>query len=246
MRVVYYAFAMACMFFSDLYWLLYTLIRPEQRMPFAANEIAEWAMFLMFAASLHATVPRRSVSAGWQMIGAVFFAGSCTALWIGWSGEWVQDILTGIVFGYFLCHLVYVLKIENVLATWEWCASFVVCLAIVVIQALTFFVDDGTAEILDLTAYISLFFVFAACIVRLILMLKKCFGTEQMTTLPGCVAMSFTILAWCVTTMYMSSGIWYDIALNLISLTTPVVFYLIRRKAMSVTHDTSEERQVSS
>ena len=51
-RTVLFAFAVACMLLSGLYWLSYGVLRPGTRMPFAANEIAESAMFLLFGAAL--------------------------------------------------------------------------------------------------------------------------------------------------------------------------------------------------
>ena len=99
MKLVYFAFGMTSFLLSDLYWLVYGVVRPGTRMPFAANEIAEWAMFLMFAASLDAAVPKpRRLPPGKMLAAAIFTLGN-TLLWIGWSGEWIQDVLTGVCVG---------------------------------------------------------------------------------------------------------------------------------------------------
>ena len=51
-ELVSFTFATAAMLLSLLYWLAFDILYPGQRMPFAANEIAEWAMFLSFASTL--------------------------------------------------------------------------------------------------------------------------------------------------------------------------------------------------
>ena len=103
--VAFYAFAIACSLFSTVYWTAYDLLRPEERMPFAANEICEMALFLLLASSLRAALPRR-IPLGKAALPAALFAAANTALWIAWTGEWMQDILTGLSLGWLLCVLI--------------------------------------------------------------------------------------------------------------------------------------------
>ena len=51
-RTVLFAFAVASVLLSNLYWLAYDILRPGTRMPFAANEIGEWALFLLLGAAV--------------------------------------------------------------------------------------------------------------------------------------------------------------------------------------------------
>ena len=46
LTAVFLSFSFGLWLLTDLYWLIYDLMRPEIRMPFAANEIGEAALFL--------------------------------------------------------------------------------------------------------------------------------------------------------------------------------------------------------
>ena len=96
-RTVLFAFAVASVLLSNLYWLAYDILRPGTRMPFAANEIGEWALFLLLGAAVR-TQPE-APSAKREVFCAALFTAANVALWIAWSGEWIQDILTGAAFG---------------------------------------------------------------------------------------------------------------------------------------------------
>ena len=50
---VFLSFCYTLWLLSDIYWVIYDLIRPDQRMPFAANEIGEAATILMMAATVN-------------------------------------------------------------------------------------------------------------------------------------------------------------------------------------------------
>lgn len=98
---VFFCFAMGCYLFSNLYWVAYDCLRPDTRMPFAVNEFAECAMILFLSAGLEKTL-REKTKIAWEIIFSFLFIGANIALWILWSGEWVQDIVFGIPYIYFL------------------------------------------------------------------------------------------------------------------------------------------------
>ena len=85
-RTVLFAFAVASVLLSNLYWLAYDILRPGTRMPFAANEIGEWALFLLLGAALNTQSER--MNAKREMLFAALFTAANAALWIAWSGEW--------------------------------------------------------------------------------------------------------------------------------------------------------------
>ena len=124
-RTVLFAFAVASVLLSNLYWLAYDILRPGTRMPFAANEIGEWALFLLLGAAVR-TQPEVH-SAKREVFCAALFTAANVALWIAWSGEWIQDILTGAAFGYFLCMLAAQLRQEEAFPVWEWRLLGVAC-----------------------------------------------------------------------------------------------------------------------
>ena len=52
MTLAFFCFGSISFLMSDIYWIAYYFINPGIRMPFAANEFGEGAMFLLLAASL--------------------------------------------------------------------------------------------------------------------------------------------------------------------------------------------------
>ena len=135
-------------------------------MPFAANEIREWAMFLLLGAALTARHPIRFQSAKREIVGAVLFAAACTALWIAWSGEWVQDILTGVSFGYLLCALVSRIRQEEAYSDRDWLRLGTACCVLIAAQTAIFFVPGSAAKPLDLFCYVLLFAAALAFLAR--------------------------------------------------------------------------------
>lgn len=221
LRLVFFAFAVACYLLSDVYWLVYELLRPELRMPFAANEFCEWAMFLLLGAALNAGVPVSRSSARREMLGAALFAAANTALWIAWSGEWMQDILTGLSLGWFLCCLAAHIKREGTFTTLHWRVAGLVCTVLIAAQAATFFVPEAAKAALDLFCYVLLFAGAAYLLLRAVLTLNK-----SVSVSPG-----FAALAWMTVTMYMSAGVWYLAAVLLSILCFPLMLLALRKEA---------------
>lgn len=140
---VFLAFSLALWLFTDLYWLIYDLIRQNARMPFGANEFGEAAVFLTLAAALSATVSHGFYEAKAQAVGAVVFAACNMALWIAWSGEWLQDTLVGASFGYLLYTIACSLKAQRALRRGEWTLLGLACALLILAQTTTFFAEAG-------------------------------------------------------------------------------------------------------
>ena len=115
LTTVFMAFCFALWLLTDLYWFIYDYMRPESRMPFAANEIGEAAVFLMMAATLNSAVLLESRLPVHRTACALVFSACNVALWIAWSGEWIQDILFGAVYAWFICSVVRALTYSPVL-----------------------------------------------------------------------------------------------------------------------------------
>ena len=224
MKLVYFAFGMTSFLLSDLYWLVYGVVRPGTRMPFAANEIAEWAMFLMFAASLDAAVPKpRRLPPGKMLAAAIFTLGN-TLLWIGWSGEWVQDVLTGVCVGYLLCMIVACLAQTGTLRKAEWILWGLLCAILLAAQAGTFYGPEELRQPLDTFCYILLFVCLAVLFLRALALRKTAFPEKS-------CSLSFAVFAWTILTMYMSAGMWYNFALAADALSFPMMYTALGREA---------------
>ena len=222
-----FMFAMVSFMLSVAYWLAYNLIRPDGRMPFAANEIGEIAFFLLLAAVLDAVFRDSHVSAKKETALALIFVASSVVLWIGWSGEWIQDIIAGLAFGYFLCVCVRAIKLTSALNKREWILLGISCGIIIIAQAGTFFVPEGVKQPLDYFCYALMFTILLWLLIKSILMINK--RVDERATL----AMTFGVCAFSFSTLYMSSGWFYFAALFFCLVTLPLMYVSLRREVMA-------------
>ena len=224
LTAVFLSFSFGLWLLTDLYWLIYDLMRPESRMPFAANEIGETAMFLVFAAMVNSAIRRHTRLPMGFFAGSCLFAVSNAVLWILWSGEIVEDIIVGVVFAWLYCSIVRALRSEQALTGTEWIMLGVLCTALIVCQSLTFIVPEDVKNTPDLCAYVLLMLgaVFFACL--FIRSYKEKLAHVQMV-------LSFALAMWIITAKYMSGGNWYNLFLTL---ETPglILWFLSVRKAV--------------
>lgn len=219
-----FAFAVISFMLSLAYWLVYSLIRPEGRMPFAANEIGEIAWFLLLAASLESIFRDSQIPAKKEIAFAILFTAASVALWIGWSGEWVQDIIVGFAFGYLLCVCVRALKQSGALRKNEWILLGLSCGLIILGQAGTFFVSEAVKQPLD-------YFCYALMFALLIWLFVKRIGMgRHREDAKATLAMSFSIYVFSASTLYMSSGWFYMAILVLCLATLPLMLIALRRE----------------
>ena len=224
LTAVFLSFSFGLWLLTDLYWLIYDLMRPESRMPFAANEIGETAMFLVIAAMVNSAIRRPTRLPMGFLTGTCLFAVSNAVLWILWSGEIVEDIIVGVVSAWLYCSIVRSLRSEQALTGTKWIVLGVLCTALIVCQSLTFIVSEDIKNIPDLFAYILLIAgaVFFACL--FIRSYKEKLAHVQMF-------LSFALVIWITMAKYMSGGNWYNLFLTL---ETPglILWFLSVRKAV--------------
>ena len=223
LTAIFLSFCFALWLLCDIYWLIYDFLRPETRMPFAANEIGEAAIFLMMAASINTLYPDGSGRSRSLFIGSSLFALGNAVLWIGWSGEWIQDILTGIIFAWLFYSAARVLKKERALTGLEWILTSVLCSLSVVSQALTFFVGATLYKVLEVTAYILVLIVMLMYTCKMIALLRKKDNAKAF------LAFSFTVVILASVGLYMSSGNWYLFFLMFTTVMLPFCYLSVRK-----------------
>ena len=220
---VYLTFILSLWLLTDLYWVIYDFMRPDSRMPFAANEIGEAAVFLLEGAML------ASLARGWkgyarpQAIGALIFAACNVALWIAWSGEWVDDLFVGAAFAGFLYRAARALAVHQSLKGWEWGLLGAGCGLLILGQGLTFFVPEGTKAALDTACYVLLAAVTAWWAVKAIAAWRK--SADGVSLL----CLVFAWIAWVVTAKYMSAGTWYAVFMVCETLCLPLLYGATRK-----------------
>ena len=222
---VFLSFCFALWLFTDLYWVVYDLMRSGMRMPFAANEIGEAATFLMMAATLNSVACRDTFTAKKAALPALIFAACNVALWIAWSGEWVEDIFIGLAFSWLLKSVACSLMTEQVLTEKERTVPVLLCVSLIASEALTFIPGNGIKAGAELCGYLILLagaVFFAYVVIR----------TFRKGSYPGAMlSSSFALLAWTVTGKYMSDGSRYNLFMAT-ELPCLLLLYLSVKKAV--------------
>ncbi|MBR6472548.1 MAG: hypothetical protein IKS99_02310 [Firmicutes bacterium] len=197
--MAFFAFGMACLLVSYLYWLAYDLMRAGTRMPFAANEIGEAATTLLLGAALATIFSGRKAEAGLETIGGIIFTVVSIGLWIGWSGEWFQDIIGGAAMGYLIYITIRGLKITGTFTPKEWTGIGIVVGLLLILQIVIFFLPEGIKTSVDALCYM----IMAAAVLYTFYLVKKTIGDEERPERFLCV--SFGAFICSLNCMYMSA-----------------------------------------
>ena len=224
MAPVFFTFALVSGLMSSLYWLAYDLLRPEVRMPFAANEFGEMGLFLLVAASLNAVFRSRFSAARREMLCTAFFVAASTLFWFLWSGEWVEDIMTGLCFGYFLCVCARSLKLSRALSRREWVLLAGLAALLLVLQGLTFLLPAPWSAAADYCAYAVMFTVLIYGFIKLLRAVLRG-GNPR-----GQFALAASVWAWSISTMYMSADPFYLVAQLGFLGAVPLMLVALRRE----------------
>lgn len=224
---VFFTFAMVSYLISSAYWVAYDLLRPGTRMPFAANEFGEIGLFLLLASTLNAVFRGRFAAAGREMLCAGVFAAASVALWIAWSGEWLEDILVGVCLGYLLCVCTRSLKQSEALSGREWRLLGLLVLLLLLLQGGTFLLLPGLAAAADYGAYGVLFFILLYALGKTILAIRRKRDPATLT------ALAVSCFAWAISTLYMSAGLFY-VAAQICALIGPALMLIALQREEAV------------
>ena len=223
-RTVLFAFAVASVLLSNLYWLAYDILRPGMRMPFAANEIGEWALFLLLGAAVR-TQPEVP-SAKREVFCAALFTAANVALWIAWSGEWIQDIITGIVVAYFFSKIIKHIKQTGALSSFAWKILGMICVLVIAANTATFFADYALKKIYEMSVCFLMLSADLYFMIRTVLSLKR-----KETGVP--VSHAFASMGWNVLFLYMSEGVIYNMVNVFCSVSFLLMFLALVREPES-------------
>lgn len=213
----FFTIGMASFLLSDLYWIAFTLLESDTRMPFAVNEIGECACILLLATAMRSQLSDSPNHRLRDILPPALFALCNVALWIGWSGEWAQDILSGLALGYYLVIATRLLGQDAALSHPERLALGATAVLLVVLQALTFIVGDPARRVLDAVCTglmaLSILFFLAKGVVALRQGSRAALG------------LTFGGFGWILVCLYMSAGVPY----LMIALCVILVFPLMSR-----------------
>ena len=239
---------MASLILSYAYWLVFNIMKPEEHLVFAANEVSEWAYFLMLGSSLMYAVKSMRRSAVSEYFGVFGFTAFNVILWIAWSGEWVQDILTGLAMAYWAYHLVRGLKTSNAVCRREWIGLCILFTVVIAAQAVTF-LPKVPVDTLYLISFLLLAAILLYLYGKTAVLLRAGGGNpkeaeEENPASPGLYdaihnntnqkifCLAFLILILTSAGMYMSGDPYYIIFLASSPLTHIIAYIPLRREAV--------------
>lgn len=225
-RLVFFFFAIVANLLSELYWLAFDILYPSSRMPFAANEIGECAIFLSLAASIALSTGFFTPPAILETIGACIFITANVALWIAWSGEWIQDIITGIVVAYFFSKIIKHIKQTGALSSFAWKILGMICVLVIAANTATFFADYALKKIYEMSVCFLMLSADLYFMIRTVLSLKR-----KETGVP--VSHAFASMGWNVLFLYMSEGVIYNMVNVFCSVSFLLMFLALVREPES-------------
>ena len=224
---VFFIYGAICFLFSDFYWLVHTLLRSDSRIPFSVNEIGEMGLFLLFTSMLQTIFKDIFKKPRLETLLAVVFSISVAALWIGWTGEWIKDIISGIAMGSLICVTVRSIKACGAFTKIEAVVMGIASYVLIAMQGMIFFVNESLGRILDICCYILMFTVMAWLYAKAVRMLIMFYGKHDPGSRYKIVSTSFLCMIWVINTMYMSSEPIYFAATFMCSMTLPVLMYSV-------------------
>ncbi|MBQ6623107.1 MAG: hypothetical protein IJH57_00665 [Mogibacterium sp.] len=225
MPMALFNFALVSFMLSLAYWVVYNAVRPDTRMPLAANEIGESAWFLLLAAVLDAVLRDEKVPLKpFETIFTLVFVIASVALWIAWTGEWVQDILGGIPFGYFLYTCVKALRQTDALREIEWRVLGIYCVAIIAGHVASLFITIGDKRPLDYYCTVLMFSILIWLLIKSFVSIKR--NEDAKVSM----ALTFSTCAFGFSSLYMSSGWIYELILMLNYMTLPLMYITLKRE----------------
>ena len=220
----FFLLAMVSFLASDIYWITHLIMMPDTRVPFSASEIGGSGLFLLLGATLGAAFRGKRVNALGEIVAAALFVAASTALWIGWSGEWVKDILCGLAYGYFVCRGMIALKASEAFSRWDWGVLAAGSAVLIVCQAAIFHVPEPLKKPMDAFCYVLMFIGILWFFLRNIRAIR---AGENAGVLMG---LSFAAYAWAITVMYMSADPIYFAADTAATLTLFLMLRAVRKK----------------
>lgn len=221
-----FTFAMIGLMLSCLYNSLNTLLTQGDRMPFAADEIAECSMLLLLSAGLESMAKEKEKVAIRELVFSIAFIGANIILWIAWSGEWIQDTLFGLPYVYFLYLILRGVRRTNALTSKETLFAMISGSCIMLVSLLLLFLDEDTACVIDNILHIPEFLIIAWLFWKSVLALKKANAGEE------ALFLSFLCFLWSLLVTYMCGGLCYGLALIINTATLPVMLLAMKKKEL--------------
>ena len=231
---VFYLYALILFMLSDIYWLVHGLLRPDVRIPFGANEIGEIGIYLMYSSLLNAAFKEEERLK--ELLGATVLTGifslAVIALWIGWTGEWVKDILSGLAFGYFACSSVRAVIISKAFDRKRLSVFGIMAFVLIGLQGAIFAVPEAAGNVLDIMCYCIMFAGTVWLLINAVKTVRKAYrisdsGSTDDNIKKKPLAASFVFCLWIQNALYMSSEYVYTVIFVIITFNVFLMYFSV-------------------
>ena len=235
---VLFAFALATSLAGELYWVAHLLLTQSPYLMFSVEDAASTGMFLLFAASLSTATPPRESSFAIAGLACATLIGAHIHLWIGWSGDVVRNIVSGIAFWRLVHVTVCGLSASHTLSRLQ--AGTMIALSVIntFLALLQYTVTDLQTSLFDSLLLVGLFtellaFLSFALYVRF----------RKLSNPLGAASLAFASYVCARCTMYLSYEPFYTLADLCVTASLPLMFWGITHATKAVEHERTEGRQ---
>ena len=236
----FFMFALMALALEDIYWITYDILRPDTWMPFAADEFAGSAAILLLGSMLATKLEKKSGLRILELLFSVAFMAGHAGLWIAWSGEWFQDIVSAIPYVYFVYVLLSGMKETKALTRAGTYLALFICTFVIALDFIALPLDEGTANLLYNINYAVLNGTTVFLFVKIIRMGRKQNAGDNVRE--KALFLTFALYLWSRLVVYMSSEVFYNIGLILHILTFPLMLWAVIR-VMDVGRGEKETRE---
>ncbi len=196
--MVYLVFFGVTNLLCTVYWLTHNLMLEGIRLPFTAAEIAENGSLLLLGTVLKAAFPEREPTRHGLVCAAAVFAAANTALWIGWNGEWLKDLVGFPVLFYLVLCCLRALRSSGAMSKTEWALLGFGSAALLLLEGAAFFLPASFMPWTDGAGYAIILLGNGLFLLKTVSALRR---RGDRTALS--IAVSFT--AWTIIGVYMSA-----------------------------------------
>lgn len=220
---VFFTFSLVSWLLSDFYWITYDLLRPGTRMPLAANELGECALSLLMAAGLSPYIKKEPSRPRWEAVYAILFTVANTALWIVWSGEWLQDIVCGLALCVFTSVVAIILIQTETIPRVVRVLLVLSSVLVLVFQTACTYIKTPLTKVLEYSSYVLMYAFLAYFIIKAFILHRSGARTKPFVLMTAA-------FCWAEFNLYMSPGWIYSVSLMVFTVTIPFMYLTLRRE----------------
>ena len=217
----FFIYGMISLVLEDVYWIAYDLLRPELRMPLAADEIAGCAVILLLGSALSTRLGDRRDQKGLALILSVVFTFANTAIWIAWTNEWLQDIVSAVPCVYFMYILLLGLMNTGAVGKAERRWAVMAISAVLILYIAGTLVQGAVSDGCYNTGLILMNIITILLLIKTVLMPR--FGCSNEARLFS----AFAVFFYSRLAIYLSWDMFYPIALFTNILTLPLMLWSV-------------------